>query len=169
MLPSLSRGCFLKTVNIGSVYEGRRRRGRESRHTAVRNNNNNNDLHLFTAEAVWNSLLGWLLSLWTMPPEPPLCKMTKIVVVVLRTRATLWQHHFNSSPAEDSFTEAVPRDQDSKASSSSTSFYFLQFQQYPEQNCHRKHIWKPQTTRGIFSMCFNSLKTVFLSKHVLQE
>lgn len=77
-LPSLSRGCFSKIANTGSVYEGRRRQGGERRHMVVRNNNNNDLLHLFTAEAVWNSLLGWLSSLGTMPPEPPPCKMTNL-------------------------------------------------------------------------------------------
>lgn len=51
-LPSLSRGCFSKIANTGSVYEGRRRQGGERRHMVVRNNNNNDLLHLFTAEAV---------------------------------------------------------------------------------------------------------------------
>lgn len=36
VLPSLSRDCFLKTINIGSIYEGRRRQGREQAYSGLR-------------------------------------------------------------------------------------------------------------------------------------
>lgn len=116
---------------------------------------------LFRAKAAWNSLPGRLVSLGTVSPEPPLCKMTKAVAVVLRTHTTFWQHHFNSCfssrihlywicPGRPSFTSIAHLEK---------SWFFLHFQQYSKQSFPRKLICKPQTS----SQSLKSLKTGFLS------